>query len=175
MVFADAAHEDAGSIAGMPHRARPNVHRSVIRGLSIGLGRLGMMRFLARDPGPAPKDWSPDEWDILARLRRQRSAFLVDAQEGPDDATADLVRSSGGLENMPLIVLTQGRTPQDPDSVGARVQRGWIDLQRRFAQRSRRGRQVVVSHSGHGIPLEAPEAVIAAVRELVTEFRERRD
>jgi pimeloyl-ACP methyl ester carboxylesterase len=166
MVFADAAHEDAGTIEGMPHRDPPNVPRSVIRGLSIVLGRLGMMRLIARDPGPRPKDWRPEEWDTLARLRRQRNALLADAQEGPERATAELVRSAGGLEDMPLIVLTQGSPIQDPHSVEAGVRRGWIDLQRRFSQRSSRGHQVVVTNSGHGIPLEAPDAVIAAVREL---------
>jgi pimeloyl-ACP methyl ester carboxylesterase len=39
MVFVDAAHEDAGTIQGMPHRERPPIPRSVIRGVSIVLGR----------------------------------------------------------------------------------------------------------------------------------------
>jgi hypothetical protein len=171
MVFVDAAHEDAGTIEGMPHREPPNLPRPVIRGLSIILGRLGTMRAVARAPGPVPKDWSSEEWDILGRLRRQRAALLADAQEGPEHATAELVRSAGGLEQLPLIVLTQGKAPENTDSVGARVQRGWIDLQRRFAQRSSRGRQIIVTESGHGIPLEAPSAVIGAVHQLVAEIR----
>jgi pimeloyl-ACP methyl ester carboxylesterase len=171
MVFADAAHEDAGTIQGMPHRDPPPIPRSIIRGLSIVLGRLGMMRFLASDPGPPPTQWSADEWDILARLGRQRNVLLADAKVGPEHATADLVRSAGGLEDMPLIVLTQGRPIQDPNSAAAGVRRGWVDLQRRFAERSSRGRQVLVPNSGHGIPLEAPDAVISAVREIVTTVR----
>ena len=174
-MFVGAAHEDAGTIAGMPHRESPPVPRLVIRGLSVALGHLGMMRAVARPLGPAPRDWSPAEWDILARLRRERKALLADAQEGPERETAQLVRSAGGLEDMPLIVLTQGRAPRDPDSVDAKVQRGWIELQRRFAQRSRRGRRVIVTESGHGIPLEAPAAVVSAVRELVAELRAGRD
>jgi pimeloyl-ACP methyl ester carboxylesterase len=171
MVFADAAHEDAGTIQGMPHRDPPPIPRSVIRGLSMVLGRLGMMRLLASDPGPPLKHWSAEEWDILARLRRQRNVLLADAQVGPEHATADLVRSAGGLEDMPLIVLTQGRPIQDPNSTAARVRRGWVDLQRSLAERSRRGRQALVSNSGHGIPLEAPDAVIGAVHEIVTTVR----
>jgi pimeloyl-ACP methyl ester carboxylesterase len=171
MVFADAAHEDAGTIQGMPHRARPPMPRSVIRGLSMVLGRLGMMRFLASDPGPPPKHWSADEWDILARLRRQRNVARADAQVGPERATADLVRAAGGLDDMPLIVLTQGRPIQDPASVAAGVRLGWVGLQRRLAERSRRGRQVLVPNSGHGIPVEAPDAVIGAVREIVAILR----
>jgi hypothetical protein len=145
----------------------------VIRGISIVLGRLGMMRFLASDSGPPPKHWGADEWDILARLRRQRSVSLADAQVGPEQATADLVRSTGGLEDMPLIVLTQGRQ-SGPDPAAPGVLRGWADLQRRFAERSRRGRQVFVPDSGHGIPEEAPDAVIGAVREIVATVRDER-
>ena len=174
MVFADTALEDAGTIQGMPHRERPPIPRSVIRGLSIIMGRLGMMRFLRSDPGPPPKPWSADEWDILARLGRQRKVLLADAKLGPGRATDDLVRSTGGLEDMPLIVLTQGRPIKDPHSVEAGVRRGWVDLQRRFAERSRRGRQVLVPNSGHGIPVEAPDAIIRAVREVVTIVRDER-
>jgi pimeloyl-ACP methyl ester carboxylesterase len=171
MVFADAAHEDAGTIQGMPHRKPPPLPRAVIRGLSIVLGRLGMMRFRNSDPGPPPRHWSAEEWDILARLSRQRKVLLADAKVGPGRATDDLVRSTGGLEEMPLIVLTQG-DPSSPSSAAPDVLRGWVGLQRRFAQRSRRGRHVLVPNSGHGIPMEAPDAVINAVREMVTTVRE---
>lgn len=173
MVFADAALEDAGTIQGMPHRERPPIPRAVILGLSTVFGRLGMMRFLASDPGPPPTYWTAEEWDILARLRRQRNISLADAKVGPGRASDDLVRSAGGLEDMPLIVLTQG-DPSSPSSAAPGVFRGWVDLQRRFAERSRRGRQVLVANSGHGIPVEAPDAVIDAVREIVTTVRNNR-
>ena len=71
---------------------------------------------------------------------------------------------------MPLIVLTQGN-PSSPSSASPGVLRGWVDLQRRFAERSRRGRQVVVPDSGHGMPVEAPDAIITAAREIVTMVR----
>jgi pimeloyl-ACP methyl ester carboxylesterase len=170
MVFVDAALEDAGTIQGMPHRKRPPVPRSVIRGLSMVLGRLGMMRFRAADPGPPPKGWTAAEWDVLARLRRQRNVLLADAKVGPGQATDDLVRSAGGLEDMPLIVLTQGDA-SSPSSAAPGAARGWVDLQRRFAERSRRGRQVLVLESGHAIPEEAPDAVVGAVREIVATLR----
>jgi pimeloyl-ACP methyl ester carboxylesterase len=173
MVFVDTALEDAGTIRGMPNRKRPPIPRAVIRGMSIVLGRLGLMRFLASDPGPPPKHWRADEWDIRARLGRQRKVLLADAQVGPERATADLVRSAGGIEDMPLIVLTQGNV-SSAGSAAAGVLQGWTDLQRRFSERSRRGRQVLVPNSGHDIPVDAPEAVIAAVREIVTMVRDER-
>jgi len=171
MVFVDAAHEDAGTIEDMPHRDPPPIPRWLMRGLSVGLGYVGAARLTAPDPGPPLKDWSADEWELLARLRRHRLTLLADAQHGPEVATANLVRATAGLDNMPMIVLTQGRPPLDPNSNGARVQRGWIELQKRFAERSALGRQVVVAGSGHAIPIEAPESVTAAVREIVTELR----
>jgi pimeloyl-ACP methyl ester carboxylesterase len=173
MVFSDTALEDAGTIQGMPHRERPAIPRAVIRALSIGLGRLGMMRAIRPDPGPPPSHWSVEEWDILARLSRQRKVLLADAKVGPGHATDNLVRSTGGLEEMPLIVLTQGNQ-SSPSSASPGVLRGWVDLQRRFAERSRRGRQVVVPDSGHGMPVEAPDAIVTAVREIVTTVREDR-
>ena len=156
LVFVDTALEDAGRIRGMPHRERPPIPRWLIGGLSTVFGRLGMMRLLATDPGPPLQAWSAAEWDILSRLRRQRNLALADAQVGPERATADLVRAAGGLEDMPLVVLTQGRGPG-----------GWSELQRQLAQRSRRGRQVLVPDGGHGIPMEAPGAIVDAVREVV--------
>jgi pimeloyl-ACP methyl ester carboxylesterase len=171
MVFADTALEDAGTIRGMPHREMPRLPRPVILGLSAVLGRLGMIRFLASKPGPPPAHWSAEEWDILARLGRQRNILLADAKVGPGRASDDLVRAAGGLEDMPLIVLTQGN-PSSASSAAAGVLPGWVALQRRFAERSRRGRQVLVPGSGHGMPQEAPDAIVDAVREMVASVRQ---
>lgn len=168
MVFADTALEDAGRIAGMPHRERSSLPRGVILRLSTILGRLGMMRLMAADPGPAPRPWSAEEWDVLARLRWQRTMLLADAKVGPGRASDDLVRATGGLEDMPLIVLTQGNHAS-ASSASSGVLDGWIALQRQFAQRSRRGRHVVVAESGHGMPVEAPQAIASAIREIVNE------
>jgi pimeloyl-ACP methyl ester carboxylesterase len=168
MVFVDSAHEDAGKVRGIPHRERPPIPDSVIRGLSTVGARLGVMRFMAADPGPPPKHWTAEEWDVLARLRRQRNVFVADGNMAPERVISDRVRSAGGLEDMPLIVLTQG----NPQAVEASVLEGWAALQRQLAQRSRRGRHVLVPESGHGIPQEAPDAVVGAVRDIVTTVRQ---
>jgi pimeloyl-ACP methyl ester carboxylesterase len=173
MVFADAALEDAGTIRGMPHRDRPPIPRAIVRGLSIVLGRLGLMRLLADDPGPAPRHWRAEEWDVLARLRWQRNMLLADAKVGPGAASDALVRAAGGLEDMPLVVLTQGKHA-GASSASPGVLPEWIALQRRFAERSQRGRHVIVPESGHGMPVEAPDAIVGAVRDIVTGLRAER-
>jgi pimeloyl-ACP methyl ester carboxylesterase len=170
MVFVDASLENADTIPGMPHRERPGASRAVILALSHVLGRLGMLRWMAVDPGAPPRHWSEEEWGILARLRRQRKVLLADAKVGPGRASDDLVRAAGGLEDMPMIVLTQGRATS-PSSAEPEVLTGWAELQRKFAQRSRRGRQVLVAESGHAMPEEAPDAIIGAVQEIVATVR----
>jgi len=71
-----------------------------------------------------------------------------------------------------MIVLTQGDL-SSASSAAPGVLRGWVDLQRRLAERSRRGRQVLVPDSGHAIPEEAPDAVIDAVHEIVATVRDQ--
>jgi hypothetical protein len=48
----------------------------------------------------------------------------------------------------------------------------WMhEIQPKLARLSTRGRQIIVAQSGHGIPDEAPQAVIAAVREVLADLR----
>src|SRR5262249_32001732 len=90
------------------------------------------------------------------------------------DESAEEVRKAGTLGDRPLVVLTAGK-PADatdlPKGVSAdemkAFQKMWMeDLQVREARLSTRGKQIVVPDSTHMIPLERPDAVIAAVREV---------
>ncbi|HEU0133896.1 MAG TPA: alpha/beta hydrolase, partial [Allosphingosinicella sp.] len=77
----------------------------------------------------------------------------------------------GLLGSKPIIVLTHGRfDPEDPiDSLG---QAQGIALHRQTARLSSAGRQRMVEGSGHNIPVEAPQAVVAAVTEILAELQE---
>lgn len=76
--------------------------------------------------------------------------------------------------------MTRGRLPEptgDPaiDRAAADYQRVWMhELQAQLARLSTRGRQVIVGSSGHGIPEEAPDAVIDAIRGVVAQVRQPR-
>jgi pimeloyl-ACP methyl ester carboxylesterase len=75
------------------------------------------------------------------------------------------------LGDRPLIVLTAGR-PYEPDPLlsqeaSDRLKEMWIHgLQAEEARLSTRGKQMVVPDSGHMIPYERPDAVVAAIREV---------
>jgi pimeloyl-ACP methyl ester carboxylesterase len=88
-------------------------------------------------------------------------------------ASAEQARNAGNIGDKPLMVLTAGKvidaslkaalSPQD-QGVYADV---WINtLQVRLANLSSRGRHVVLPGTGHDIPNESPDAIVAAVKEL---------
>jgi pimeloyl-ACP methyl ester carboxylesterase len=62
--------------------------------------------------------------------------------------------------DLPLVVLTAADAPEEQKSFHARL-----------AARSTRGRHVVASQSGHWIPVDEPELVVEACREVVTAVR----
>jgi hypothetical protein len=95
-----------------------------------------------------------------------------------DSTSWEQVKAAGNLGDRPLIVLTAGK-PYDPEPLLTNEQmerqnRLWIDdLQAGFARLSTRGKQIVVPDSGHMIPLEQPDAVVSAIREVWSAVRNR--
>lgn len=107
----------------------------------------------------------------------QLQAKFVDATAGEMQSfseSASEVRAAGKLGDRPLVVLTAGK-PVDlkdlPKGVSQQemqeFQKVWTnELQVQLAQLSTHGKQIVVPDSTHMIPLERPDAVISAVREV---------
>ena len=89
------------------------------------------------------------------------------------------VRAAGNLEDRPLIVLTSPKQFDYDDPAQTKEASVFFEiwvhqLQPQLAHLSTRGRQVVVPDASFGIPYEEPEAVVQAVREVVTEVRAAR-
>ena len=84
------------------------------------------------------------------------------------DQLAASRRSYGAL---PLIVLTAGKSgvlPPEYDAADqAAFEKVWADLHRDQASLSTIGERRIVSGAGHGIQADAPEAVIAAIRDVL--------
>jgi pimeloyl-ACP methyl ester carboxylesterase len=77
-----------------------------------------------------------------------------------DSASEVLHGAPPDFGSLPLVVIS---------SVTAGQRR--LESDARLARMSTRGRHVLVENSGHWIPLDAPQAVIAAVVDLVRELR----
>ena len=131
------------------------------------------------EPG-IPDDAPPT---IAAQLRSStRLHYMTQAAElealikGPDDQ--EIVQAGTDLGNLPLVVLTSEQfttNDQMPVELRTAAQNLWMTFHNEIASHSKRGKNRVVSGTGHYIQLERPEAVVAAVEEVAATSRLHRD
>ena len=92
------------------------------------------------------------------------------------DASTSAMRKAAAaspLRPLPLIVLTHGRPFDWPPGVPtAAVEALWLPLQEDLAALVPDGRLVVAEKSGHFIPGDQPDLVIAAIRQVVDAVRD---
>jgi pimeloyl-ACP methyl ester carboxylesterase len=103
---------------------------------------------------------SPGFWRAL----RSESANMMGASS---DEVAAARRPLGDL---PLIVLTAGKAmpmPGEPPDVLAARRKVWRTMHDEIAALSTRGEQRTVEDAGHGIQVERPDVVIAAIEEAL--------
>jgi pimeloyl-ACP methyl ester carboxylesterase len=133
-------------------------------------------------PGqPWPPDGSPSE--LKARIAGERGlgyqrATLAEAKgfAWTDVDAAQAEKARRALGDIPLIVLTRGQTVTQPNSTPKMDQARtdtWRQMHWEAAQLSTNGRRLFVEGAGHTIQHDKPEAVIAAVTQVVAEVRAR--
>jgi len=156
--------------------------------------RFGLIRFFMRnEPVDVPPQIAGDVDAVTQALRDQLVKYVeTDAamecaatQNGsikPHGGSGnpeidDAARRVPNLGSMPIIVLTalQYWKPDD-DPVAAQqidhFHETWVhQVQPALAHLSTQGRQVMVPNSDHGIPDQAPDAVIDAIRFIVDQTR----
>lgn len=74
------------------------------------------------------------------------------------------------LGDLPLIVLSRGR-PEDSSPAGQKGEEEHNRDQAGLVALSRIGKQVVAKRSGHHIPLDEPDLVVAAIRDVIAAAR----
>ena len=119
---------------------------------------------------------SRNEHSEYAHLSLQsKYIYAVRSESASFDETSREVKAAGTLGDKPLIVLTAGRDAADPDHLPQGITKAdlvdyhhvWVDiLQLRLMRLSTRGKRIMVPDSDHGIPVERPDAVVSAVREV---------
>jgi pimeloyl-ACP methyl ester carboxylesterase len=172
MVLVDASHPDtqARTLEVLSKEARDQymaaerlVNSKLGQHLSIWAMRLGITRMVT------PKgDELEQEINYLSWQTKALKAFL-DETALFEKSTAQ-IRAAGNLGDRPLIVLTAGKVDEgiyDNPADAAAAQKVWVDvLQKDLVGLSSRGKQIIVADSGHMIPMERPEAVVSAIREI---------
>jgi pimeloyl-ACP methyl ester carboxylesterase len=125
------------------------------------LARLGVVRQLVKLPWIAPHVSANDDAYYARYIRTQSLQATTDESQGmpASGKEASAVQSFGDL---PLIVLT------------ARLNNNgnWQEWQKELLQLSSNSRQLFAENSGHNVQLDAPDAAIAAITEMVQQVRQ---
>jgi pimeloyl-ACP methyl ester carboxylesterase len=192
LVLLDSSNPDQNEPPIMVARINrmPIIVRQLACWASPVASRFGFIRFFMRyDAVDVPPQFSADTAAVTQALRDQRvkyeetdaamecaatrnGAILPHGGSGNPEIDA-AARRVTNLGDIPIIVLTAGQYwKPDDDPVAAQqiaeFHETWVhQLQPALALLSTQGRQIILPNSDHGIPDQAPEAVIDAIRSLV--------
>jgi hypothetical protein len=87
-------------------------------------------------------------------------------------ATFEQAGAYRNLGARPVVVLTHGQPTPDMSTAEAEIfDRTWLEMQKDMATWSSHGPQRTISDSGHFISNDDPDAVIAAILEVVNDVR----
>ena len=164
MVLADTGHEDLKFPVSFQKLVdRELRQRQHDRKWALPLHWFGIARFLARDKIDNT-DLTHDQqewWYFLIQpgFIAAAASELENMNEGKNE-----LRSAGTLGNKPLIVLIASRSLLDlpmPQQALAELNSAWKKSEMRLAGLSSRGSWVMVPDSGHMIPFDRPDAIVA--------------
>jgi len=86
--------------------------------------------------------------------------------------TLDAAAANRNLGARPVVVLTRGKPTSDMSKAEAeKFDKTWLEMQKDMATWSSHGTQRTISDASHYIPNDDPDAVIAAIREVVDDVR----
>jgi pimeloyl-ACP methyl ester carboxylesterase len=171
-VLVDASHPDTiqrtAEVLSKPERDRlladvKLFQSSWFKTSQVWLARLGITRLIV----PAPDELSRE---INYLMMRTKGIEAFADELAVDETSAAQIRAAGTLGELPLIVLTAGKSSDgiySSETDGAAERRVWVDgIQAELAKLSSRGKQIIVTDSDHMIPTERPEAVVSAIRDV---------
>jgi pimeloyl-ACP methyl ester carboxylesterase len=179
-VLVDAAHEDEPrrAPAFMLGRTAPRYLWHPLHILFSATARFGLIRFMTPRVALPTDPTARTQEQIVSALAQQPRAIASYSSGGvvsPESYAQ--AKASPGFGDRPLIVLTRGKPPDHPpvnemDRQSAAYEQVWMhEIQPQLARLSTRGRQIIVTTSGHDIPDESPEAIIDAVQSIVVTLR----
>jgi pimeloyl-ACP methyl ester carboxylesterase len=166
MVLVDSSHPDQDE--RFPPEAKKLAAASyyVIRAMQITLP-IGLPRLLASRAAP-PEVRS----EYCAVFCRRQFLAAVRAEAAAQRESSAQVRTLGSLGNLPLMVLSHDPDKMRfPGNLTEPVNREWGKMQEELAHLSSNGSHFVVKGSSHDIQIDNPEAVVNAIREVVSKAK----
>jgi pimeloyl-ACP methyl ester carboxylesterase len=160
LVFVDSSHPDQKR-RFPPELRRPMRAPAQARFLGPLLAQTGILRLSG---GLALGKLPPDVAAVTNAYLPHSVPTLLAEYEAQGESMSQATEA-GALNSLPLIVLSAGRDAETP--LQAQFRAVWAELQEELAALSSNADHRVVEDSGHFIQFDAPEAVIAAVRDVV--------
>jgi pimeloyl-ACP methyl ester carboxylesterase len=172
VVLVDSSHEDQK--ARMPAKLREWSEARQVRRLEPFIPlliRLGIARLVLRHQFDTVKIPQPMKDELRYLSLQPQFVHAVVAESLAFDASAQQAHAAGTLGDKPLIVLTAGRSLDLPEMPAAEMQAFravWVnELQPSLARLSTRGQRIMVEQSDHLIPLDQPQAIVSAIRQVM--------
>ena len=167
LVLLDSAHEDQFEL--VPYFAEL-VSAGPLRRLSPLLSVVGFHRLSLPSVPEDDPTWVARELHATSKHIRTAAVEWWSMKQ----SAAQLRAARNAWGDVALIAFLAGEQNLPSEWTEAEVteaERKIYEMNQELADRSSSGRNVVVEGSGHGIPWERPDVVIAAVDSLVQEFR----
>jgi pimeloyl-ACP methyl ester carboxylesterase len=177
LVYVDASHPDQLKRTQAALGKLPN-DKAFIQDLGGKLSWTGGPRLVAL----AARHSHGETTATMPRKAREIALAYFATSLGPmvseRDALATTFKEAGAYRNLgarPVVVLTRGKpTPDVPMAQAERFDQVWLEMQKDMARWSTHGVQKTVSDSGHYIPNDDPDAVVAAIWTVVAAERSGR-
>lgn len=174
VVLVDPSHEDADD--EIPHLRAASRAQAWLARTMVRMGRPGRSAFGAIYRASLRSECAPDlpgeaaalvERSLAASRKEpaQRAIAAEMAGLGSSFAQARELRATAGFPAVPLRVISQGRVRRSRLMAG--MLSHWHRLHADLAGLSPRGEHWVAERSGHLVPVEQPELVVAAVRDVL--------
>jgi pimeloyl-ACP methyl ester carboxylesterase len=161
LVLVDSSHPDQEA-RFPPEWKKLSANSAKVLATMQFLRPFGAVRMLAARA--APPEVRPQYSAVLCR---PQFIAAVRAEAAAVEENSAEVRPLGSLGDLPLAVLSH-----DPDKVHfpnnltEPVNRAWDEMQTELSHLSTRGSHEVVKGAGHDIEIDAPDAVVSAIRRV---------
>ena len=177
MVLVDSSHEQQRTRLDEPTDRAANIRRAVSQlNLCRALSWAGLVRMAdVMDEMAAPLHIPPDVRAEFVAMENRTGYCAADLKElAGFESDIDQREPPASLGDLPLVVIERGRAttardfaePVDAERL-AKLDRDWDSLQRELAGLSTRSSLRTATTSGHAIPLQAPETIVDAVRDII--------
>jgi pimeloyl-ACP methyl ester carboxylesterase len=175
LVYVDASHPDQWDEAALGKSLEAAMLVKAAK-IAQGLSWTGIVRlYVAVLGSDAPN--APREALKISNAFASKSLGPVLSEWDAIPATLDAVRAFRQLGARPIAVLTHMIPTPEPASncavkgKGDKLDRVWLELQNDIASWSVRSTHRIVCDAGHYIQFDRPDAVVAAILEVVSEVR----